>query len=212
MKKMTTKAAMALVITAGGLQSPLLMADEAQRVDNNRGWYVGGALSYAEGEVKVRGTRIMEEEGAGFGVYSGYNFSDWFGLEGASFHSDNLRDNREGLDSANFFTLSFMPKLMVNFNDTFGIFFKAGPTFVMYTEEYDRDTGRRYRDDEYDWSEIRIGGGLGAELAVQHNVKVRLAYDYVSGTLDENWYERDAPSSRVDVDLGRYSLGVHYQF
>lgn len=212
MKKMYAKAAMALMITTAGLQAPQLLAQEPAGVHDNRGWYVGGALSYATGEVEVRNQKLLDEEGVGFGVYGGYNFSDWFGLEGASFHSDNMRDDREGLDSAEFFTLSFMPKLMVNVNDSFGLFFKAGPTFVMYTEEYERYSGRYYWDDEYDWSDIMLGAGLGAEIAVQERVKLRISYDYVSGSLDENWYERNAPSNRVDVSLKRFALGVHYQF
>lgn len=212
MKKTYTKAAMALMITVAGLQASHAMADESADTRNNRGWYVGGALSYANGEVEVRDQKLSDEEGVGFGVYGGYNFNDWFGLEGSSFQSEDMGDNRAGLDSAEFFTLSFMPKVMVNFNDNFGIFFKAGPTFVMYTEEYYNYNDRYYWDDEYDWSEVMLGAGVGTEIKLQDNIKLRLSYDYVSGTLDENWYDRDSPNSRIDVTLGRFALGVHYQF
>lgn len=210
MKKMYTKAAMALMVTTAGLQVTSALADETAG-QNNRGWFVGGHLSYAEGEAEIGNAPDLDENGIGFGVYGGYNFSDWFGLEGSSFQSENMADDRAGLDSAEFFTLSFMPKLTVNFNDNVGIFFKAGPTFVMYTEEYN-DYDGYYWDDEFDWSEVLLGAGVGTEIAVQDGVKLRLSYDYVSGTLDENWYDWDAPSDRADVTLGRFSLGVHYQF
>jgi opacity protein-like surface antigen len=211
MKKMYTKAAMALMITTAGLHASHVIADETTGIRDNRGWFVGGALSSANGEAEVGNVTMLDEKGIGFGVYGGYNFSDWFGLEGASFQSDNMSNDRPGLDSAEFFTLSFMPKLTVNFNDSVGIFFKAGPTFVMYTEEYNNYEGD-YWDDEFDWSEVILGAGVGTEIAIQDGVKLRLSYDYVSGNLDENWYDWDAPNERVDVTLGRFALGVHYQF
>ena len=212
MKKTYTKAAVALIVATTGLQTTHVVADEMADTRDNRGWYVGGALSYAEGKTEAGNVTLLDEEGIGFGVYGGYNFNDWFGLEGSSFQSDNMANGRAGLDNAEFFTLSFMPKLTVNFNDSVGVFFKVGPTFVMYTEEYNDYDGYYYWDDEFDWSEVILGAGVGTEVKIQDGVKLRLSYDYVSGNLDENWYDWDAPNERVDVTLGRFALGVHYQF
>lgn len=211
MKKIYTKAALALMVTTAGLQASQVVADEMSSARDNRGWFVGGTLSYAEGETEAGNVKLLDEEGIGFGVYGGYNFNEWFGLEGSSFQSENMAGDSSGLDSAEFFTLSFMPKLTVNFNDSFGIYFKAGPTFVNYTEEY-YDYEGDYWDDEFDWSEVILGAGIGTEIRIQDGVKLRLSYDYVSGNLDENWYDWDAPNERVDVTLGRFSLGAHYQF
>lgn len=211
MKKIYTKAALALMVTTAGLQASHVVADEMSSARDNRGWFVGGTLSYAEGETEAGNVKLLDEEGIGFGVYGGYNFNEWFGLEGSSFQSENMAGDSSGLDSAEFFTLSFMPKLTVNFNDSFGIYFKAGPTFVNYTEEY-YDYEGDYWDDEFDWSEVILGAGIGTEISIQDGVKLRLSYDYVSGNLDENWYDWDAPNERVDVTLGRFSLGAHYQF
>lgn len=211
MKKIYTKAALALMVTTAGLQASQVVADEMSSARDNRGWFVGGTLSYAEGETEAGNVKLLDEEGIGFGVYGGYNFNEWFGLEGSSFQSENMAGDSSGLDSAEFFTLSFMPKLTVNFNDSFGIYFKAGPTFVNYTEEY-YDYEGDYWDDEFDWSEVILGAGIGTEIRIQDGVKLRLSYDYVSGNLDENWYDWDAPNERLDVTLGRFSLGAHYQF
>lgn len=209
--KMLTKAAMALLLTAAGLPAAHA-ADETASSRDNRGWYIGGELSYADGESELRNEPKLSENGVGFGVYGGYNFSDWFGLEGNTFQSDNMADNRTNLASAEFFTLSFMPKFTVNFNEKVGLYFKAGPTYVLYTEEYDDDYYYSW-DDDADWSEVMLGAGIGMVFDIQNGVKMRLSYDHVSGTLDETWYDdNDTPSNRVDVTLGRFALGVHYQF
>lgn len=204
------KAATALIASAACLQAPTSFADTAS---DDRGWFVGGELSYTNGRAELGNVYKLDEEGIGFGVYGGYNFSNWFALEGSFFQSNDLSDDREGLADAYYSSLSFMPKFTVNMGSVFGLYFKAGPTFVTYTEEYDYYSGRRrYRDDDADWSELLFGAGAGAQFRLANGVRLRLAYDYVSGDLDETWDSWDAPTRRVDVTLKRLSFGVHYQF
>jgi|GEM_PF-2456949 len=207
--KIFAKAATAMIATAACLQAPLSLAAS----DDGRGWYVGGELSYVDGEAELGNLYKLGEEGVGFGAYGGYNFTNWFALEGNIFQSTDLSDERENLYRAEFSGLSVMPKFTVNMGSVFGLYAKAGPTFVVYTEEYDDYRGRgRYRDDESDWSEILLGVGVGAQFNLPNNLGLHIGYDYVSGKLDETWDSRDAVSRRVDVTLRRVSFGVHYQF
>lgn len=204
------KAAAAGIASVAYLQTPLSLADSAY---DDRGWYVGGEFSHVRGEAEIGRLYKLDEEGLGLGVYGGYNFSNWFGLEGTVFQSNDMSDDREDLANAYYSSLSFMPKFTLNVSDTFGLFVKAGPTFVLYTEEYDDYYyDRRYWDDEADWSEVLFGAGAGAQIKLENGIRLRVAYDYTSGTLDETWDTWDAPSRRVDVTLERVSFGVHYQF
>lgn len=211
--KIFAKAATAMVVSAACLQAPITFADSASSYDDGRGWYVGGELSYVDGEAEIGNLYKLGEEGIGFGAYGGYNFTNWFALEGAIFQSTDMADERQNLYSADFSSLSVMPKFTINMGSVFALYAKAGPTFVLYTEEYDDYYGYwRYRDDEADWSEILLGAGVGAQFKLPNNIHLRLGYDYVSGKLDETWDTRDSVSRRVDVTLRRVSFGMHYQF
>lgn len=192
------------LIATTGLQAVSAAAD-------NRGWYVGGEIGYADADIYV-GEYALKDNIVGIGAYGGYNFNEWFGLEASTFHSEDLADNRENLDSAYLFTLSFMPKFTIPIGSKVGLFAKFGPTFVLYTEEYDdwrRD--RRRWDDDADWSETLFGTAVGVNIDIANGIQLRVVYDYVTGKLDES-SDRWAPVRRVDVDIARAAVGVHYQF
>ncbi len=209
------KLTMVVLMGSGSLSVVQAVAETAAQEVSNRGWYVGGEFGSVQGEADIGNLYSLDEEGAGLGVYGGYNFTNWFGLEGAVFRSSNLADERPELLRAEFATVSFMPKFTATLGKKVGLFAKAGLTYVSYSEEYDDydddDDDDRWLDDA-EWGEILVGGAIGTLIDIRDGVQLRVSYDHVSGTLDDTWFSWDSPAEHVDATLSRVLVGVHYQF
>lgn len=193
-------------------------ANTENEIDNT-GWYVGGALGANKSEVEVSGYSFSEDTSA-HQLYGGYNFNRWFGLEASFFLSGDVSDNTVGLRDAYFSSLSIAPKFTIPVSSRFNFFAKAGLTQLVYTEEY----SHRYYDYHYDydwyhydrrqtWTDQVATYTLGAEWSINNHLKLRLVYDYTTGTIDEDdddFY--DYHLDELDVTLKTFSAGVHYQF
>jgi outer membrane immunogenic protein len=151
------------------------------------GWFMGGSLGQFETEFETG----YSEKDSSFGIYGGYNFNKWFGLE-ASFGSVEHEIDGSDVSIGN---LSVAPKFTVVINDVVSLYAKLGLSVVVLT------------DDEYDedWNGVGTTYGVGAQFGITKNLKLRIGYDLIDVTLENDDYE-------VDTDLTQTALGVHYQF
>ncbi|MEL4294412.1 porin family protein [Shewanella xiamenensis] len=182
-----------LSLVAGSLLA-VLVAGQAVAAADTTGFYVGGALNRVTVDVLDDG-----ETGTGFGVYGGYNFNEWFGLEANLFATGDLGDKDVDISAG---ALTFTPKFTMQINDMFSAYAKVGVASMAMNIDgfgFDEDfTG-------YGWTY-----GVGINAAVTEHLNVRLSYDVTSGDLDADHNYLNVKD--IDTDIKQLAIGVHYQF
>ncbi|MES2676365.1 MAG: porin family protein [Pseudomonadota bacterium] len=172
-------------------------------VTNDTGWYVGGYLGSQSSELKDYGT--WKNTDTSFGVFGGYNFSPWFGLE-SSFLVNETDERNSGIRSAGFASGSLTPKFTLAINDQVALYFKAGFASIAYTEEY-RNNGW-YSDDDESWAGVGNTFGVGGEYRINNGLRLRLSYDQARATLEDV----DDYYADKKVKLFQTGLSLYYQF
>jgi opacity protein-like surface antigen len=175
-----------------------------EEIVNNTGWYLGGYLGTQASELEDVGTRKNTD--TSFGVFGGYNFTPWFGLETSFLLNETDVEDKSTTRSAGFINASIAPKFTLAINDTVAVYVKAGLSSVGYSEEY--RSRRRYSDDTESWAGTGSIAGVGAEYQITNGVRLRLSYDQVRATLEDV----DDYYADKDVTLFQTGLGVYYQF
>ncbi len=184
-----------LSIVAISLLSTLATAQVSAATDTT-GFYVGGALN----RVTVDGDDFTDSQsGTGAGIYGGYNFNEWFGLEANLFATGDLGDKDIDVSAG---ALSFTPKFTAQINDIFSAYAKVGiasMAIVLDGNGIDEDlTG-------FGWTY-----GVGVNAAVTEHLNIRVSYDVTTGKLDaDNNY---LGLKDIDTDIKQFAVGVHYQF
>lgn len=180
---------------------------------DDAGWFVGGHLGYvstdADGVFLIQDTENHEADVAGYGAYGGYNFTEWFGLEGAFLMTGDTSGDNDGVANSDYFATSFSPRFTIHLSPVFSIYAKAGLALISYDVEFDTDAP--YEDGiDLSWSGVGTSFGVGGQFAVVNGIRIRIGYDVLSGTLTENdfWLSMDD----VDAKLEQVSFSMHYQF
>jgi opacity protein-like surface antigen len=207
MFKSGTSIFLGLVVSALSLSA---VANE--KLADHTGWYVGGSIGHVNSE--ARKARNFDSSGNAFGVYGGYNFSKWLGLEMDLQVSEDIKEDADLEDGSRvnnvyYGSFSVMPKLTWQINNSFALFGKAGMAVLSYTEETRRRSSSYRYDDQ--WAELVPGYALGAEISTPVGVKVRLSYTSISGDLEyeDDYWDDD---EEIDAKFETVTLGVHYQF
>ncbi|NMH67165.1 porin family protein [Shewanella salipaludis] len=175
----------------------LFATTQAAAETDKTGFYVGGAINNIKLDVVDSN---FDEAGIGFGVYAGYNFNEWFGLESNLFVSGDLGDNHSDIGAG---ALTLTPKLTLQFNDVFSGYVKAGLASMAVVEEVSGEG-------DVDFSGIGWAYGLGFNAAVTEQLNIRLSYDITRGDLDSDDFYFDADN--IDMKISQFALGMHYQF
>lgn len=177
------------------LTSPVFAnTDTYPTTPDNSGFYIGGAVNKTElGSDDASGS----VDATGFGIYGGYQFNDWFGLESNFFAADVGDDYEDVVAGA----LTFTPTFTARFNETFSVFAKVGVASMAVVVD-------GYYDD-FTASGIGFTYGIGLNAALTENLNIRLSYDMSKGDLDidEYGYVND-----IDAEIEQLALGLHYQF
>lgn len=212
-----------VLLLMGLLGSPSVAAE----IDRE-GFYVGGDLGYAlVSNDAYDFFDKADESNTSFGLYTGYNFSDWFGLEASYFQID-LSDNYYGEDNGYFAydvnikqdasVLSLAPIFSYAFNDTYSLYTKIGINYMFSRQDISGemsfyDSSNSSFGTKLDYSGIGYVIGAGLRMAVTESLNIRLAYEFVSTSLeyDDDNYD-DYSYDDIDVNVSRFSLGMHYQF
>jgi opacity protein-like surface antigen len=188
-----------------------LSAVANEKLADHTGWYVGGSIGHADSE--AREARNFDSSGNAFGVYGGYNFSKWLGIEMEFQLTEDIKEDADledgsRVNNVHYGSFSVMPKLTWQINNSFALFGKAGMSVLSYTEQ-SRRRYTSYYDDQ--WAELVPGYALGAEVSTPLGIKIRLAYTSISGDLeyeDDYWDDIE----EIDAKFETVTLGVHYQF
>jgi opacity protein-like surface antigen len=191
-----------------------LSAVANDKAADHTGWYVGGSFGHVDSEAKD--ARNFDSSGNAYGIYGGYNFSKWFGVEMEAQVTDDIREDADLEDGSRvnnvyYGSFSVMPKFTWQINNSFALFGKFGYSALTYTEETRRrNSSYRYSYDDQ-WGELVPGYGVGAEFTTPVGVIIRLAYANISGDLEyEDDYWDDEPE--IEAKFETLTLGVHYQF
>ncbi|MBW3695595.1 OmpA family protein [Vibrio sp. T187] len=115
-----------------------------------------------------------DDDAIGAGIYTGYQFSDFFGLE---LSSDYLGDYDTNFSSQGFnaqysdpiMAVSLSPKLTIPTQSDISLFVKAGPAFISHAGEDD----------------VVIAAGIGGEKFLSDNFALRLEYQYFNDFNDK---------------------------
>lgn len=176
------------LVSAAALLSISFSAYSQDSSVEDTGWYLGGSIGQFESEFEA----ADNVKDSGVGIYGGYNFNQWFGLEG-SFGSVEHGDYDISIGN-----LSVTPKLTLVINDVVSLYAKAGLSVVaLIDDEYDED-----------WGGIGETYGVGAQFSITKGLKFRIGYDLINVTLEND----DDSDFEVDTDLTQTTLGIHYQF
>lgn len=178
-----------LTIVAASLLT-VFASSNVVAANDHSGFYVGGSV----GQLKLK-AEGNNDSGIGYGVYGGYNFNDWFGLETNMFLSGDLGGNGQDKGAG---YLALTPKFTYQIDDTFSVYGKIGIASMAVDNQ-------RYED----LSGFGVVYGVGINASVTENLNIRLGYDIVKGDLDAY-----LPFNRKDIhtDISSLALGVHYQF
>lgn len=180
-----------LSIVAAALLSAFL-ATQVSAATDTTGFYVGGALNRVTADA-FDGS----ETGTGVGVYGGYNFNEWFGLEANLFATGDLGDRDVDIGAG---ALSFTPKFTAQINDIFSAYAKVGIASMALVI----DDG----SDDEDFTGFGWTYGVGVNAAVTEHLNIRVSYDVTTGDLEADRHN----SIDIDTDIKQFAVGLHYQF
>ncbi|WP_051333549.1 OmpA family protein [Aliagarivorans marinus] len=157
--------------------------------------YLGGKLGYSKfndpcGDMYDS----CDDDDLGMGVYGGYRFNDWFGLEGSYLYSGEATTNGSIDTDYNLFEIS--PMLYAQFAERWQGFAKVGPA---YWDGETSGAGSKVSDDGWTWT-----AGLGVIYSLARNWDLRLEYQYYDDLGDGD--------KLIDTDLHFTSLGLNYKF
>lgn len=166
--------------------------------------------------------------GTGFGVYGGYHFNHFFGLEASIFGSGDLGENDVDV-TATSFTLT--PKFTYQINDIVSVFAKFGVAmttgdiseFSTYSRSNADGSYENYYKNDADFDGYGVTYGIGVNVSITEHLNMRLGYDVVKTDLDMDSsdslsiegvvvYEHHDRDKNVDTKLSNFTLGMHYQF
>ncbi|ACJ27088.1 OmpA-like transmembrane region [Shewanella piezotolerans WP3] len=171
-----------------------LIASNAALAETDRvGAYAGGQIGAFSADLEGG-----SESGQSYGAYGGYNFNEWFGLEGALYLTNDFID--EGEATANALSFSAAPKFTWVINDTFSLYGKVGIASAAIVIESALP--------DIDYTGVGLTYGAGVNAAITEKLTVRLGYDFMSATLESDDF--DLPDA--DVEFSNVTLGMHYQF
>ncbi|MCC4862020.1 hypothetical protein BCT47_26185 [Vibrio splendidus] len=174
---------MCAVIAASGLASaPSIAATTYVGAKVGMGWLDSAC---------VDGTKC-DDDAIGAGIYSGYNFSDKFGIE---LSSDFLGDYKTSFTkngttsqfSDPIIAISLTPMYRLAVQQEFDVFFKAGPAYISHGGEDD----------------VVLSAGIGLEKQLSSDWAVRVEYQYFDD-FDDNYVQ--------DLNSNLLSVGVSYNF
>jgi len=175
-------------------------ASSENEKNSNIGWFVGGSLGSATANLKLLNIENTEHTVL-IGPYGGYNFAEWFGLEG------RMLIGEYNSDPIGIFAIT--PRFTKKLNENIGLFVRTGIAFMGIAE----DTGNHHDfDEDLKWAGGVTTVGVGIRLDLPRNVKLNIAYDYYSGQLQN---ENNGPVFRnqeLDVSQSDLNMTIYYQF
>lgn len=199
------------LIIAGTAATPLL-------AENYTGGYVGGSLGTIDANFRSNGVSSDRDGISALSIYGGYNFNEYFGIEGMITSSEDLNNSSKVDENLGSFAIT--PKFTWNINQYVALFTKVGIASVVIVRDYDGEPG--VIDETVGWSGVGLTAGIGAQFTIEDHFVVRASLESVDAELDsdDNILQRNGNSNsfsvvelnKRDVDFTNFNVGFHYQF
>ncbi|MFH0258431.1 OmpA family protein [Vibrio rumoiensis] len=176
----------------------LLMSPQVNAAAENAGeFYLGAKTGWSNFDFGQNDGDIDDDAWAG-SVYGGYQFNEWFSLEGGYNYLGNSKEHVAGseVNKTQIQNGELGAKLDWNLTSAWNLFGKVGTSY----NYVDQKTGA-YNDSDENWS-LMLGAGV--EYQLSHNWRVRTEYQ---------WFDNVGESSTTGkTDVNYVSLGLSYYF
>jgi opacity protein-like surface antigen len=186
------------------------------RLESSPGWYVGASIGKID--ASLEGTRNFDSSGLIYGVYGGYDFLPWLGVEIEYQKSEDLDEDLvlsefpplgSSVDSIQYTTYSLMPKFNWNLTKNFNLSGKLGIAVLNYSEHLAlRSLIGLPSSKNQSWNDTSFGYALGAELSITQHLLLRLSTSGMKGSFNNI----DDQGNDIDVKVETLTLGMQYQF
>ncbi|MCR5085221.1 MAG: outer membrane beta-barrel protein [Succinivibrionaceae bacterium] len=175
--------------------------------------------NWSDKSVTENGTKFAidgkKKSGFGYGIYAGYNITDWFGIEAGFNNFDNFSMKASRGDEVHKVKYNvYGPELAARLAWTFDqngsdVYFRAGAAWL--TTSPDDGEGDGYHDRH----RVAPLVGVGVNYAFTRNFAVRAGFDYYFNAVEANYMDKiSGNNSKIDAkaDIGMLFIGVQYQF
>lgn len=191
-KQMSLYPSVASIISLSLLMSPQVNA----AAENAGEFYLGAKTGWANFDYCESGDDC-DDDAWGGSVYGGYQFNEWFSLEGgynylgkakASSPSNTLESKVQNGELG--------AKLDWNLTSAWNLFGKVGTSY----NDIEHDVSTGYSKSDNNWS-VMLGAGV--EYQLSHNWRIRTEYQ---------WFDDVGSSSIAKSDVNYLTLGLSYYF
>ncbi|GLT14140.1 OmpA family protein [Vibrio algivorus] len=176
----------------------LLMSPQVNAAAENAGeFYLGAKTGWSNFDFSQNDGDIDDDAWAG-SVYGGYQFNEWFSLEGGYNYLGNSKEHIAGseVNKTQIQNGEVGAKLDWNLTSAWNLFGKVGTSY----NYVDQKTGA-YNDSDENWS-LMLGAGV--EYQLSHNWRIRSEYQ---------WFDNVGENSTTGrSDVNYLSLGLSYYF
>lgn len=176
----------------------LLMSPQVNAAAENAGeFYLGAKTGWSNFDFSQNNGDTDDDAWAG-SVYGGYQFNEWFSLEGGYNYLGNSKEHIAGseVNKTQIQNGELGAKLDWNLTNAWNLFGKVGTSY----NYVDQKTGA-YNDSDENWS-LMLGAGV--EYQLSHNWRVRTEYQ---------WFDNVGENSTTGKsDVNYLSLGLSYYF
>ncbi|KPU83244.1 hypothetical protein JI57_01940 [Psychromonas sp. PRT-SC03] len=159
----------------------LLVSSSAFAAHTDNDWYTGlrvGATDYTDFTGPSNDSTSAIDANVGAGIFVGYNFTNWFALEGGYTYLGEMKNNDDLGITTN--TIELVTKFTWQTTDNLDLFVKGG-AFGYKTDGNDSYTGTQDNNDG-----ISATAGIGAEYFFNDNISTRLEYQYYNHLTIDN--------------------------
>jgi len=193
MTKILVAALAALTFAVAG---PTVEVLETPVVEDNSGFYIGGAYTYADTGVNLGDLEVIEGTNNGGSILAGYDFNEYVAVEGRYtwLASDTFTDLEGYTDEVDGEAWSIFVKPQYPVTDSVKVYVLLGYGAVSLTDSL----GESEDTDGFQY-------GIGASVEVYENVAIFA--DYVKLANDS-----DIDNSLLTSDIDSFNIGVTYSF
>jgi len=141
-------------------------------------------------------------------LYAGYQFNEYFALEGSLGGYDALDGDLVTVGDMMFFAIQ--PKVILPVGERFNLFAKAGLSY--FNAEFKASNSIVGSTGYTTLSDTAFAGmyGLGAEFALTDNLHLEASWDYMNPELEV--VKLADANAKVEAEISVLSLGVSYHF
>lgn len=141
-------------------------------------------------------------------LYAGYQFNEYFALEGSLGGYDALDGDLVTVGDMKF--LAIQPKVILPVGERFSVFAKAGVSY--FNAEFKASNSILGSAGYTTLSDTAFAGmyGLGAEFALTDNLHLEASWDYMNPELEV--VKLADANAKVEAEISVLSLGVSYHF